>query len=227
MIIKRLLLLQVIVALGLSSVFLLPRKSWIGPAGIVLALPANLGRWIGADAVVSPAELEGLAPDTGFARRLYTNSAGDRIFVSIVLSGTDMTNSIHRPERCLIAQGWTVDRSERVSIPQPPGAPLLVTKLSNLHEAHLKADAAPIQVRQLDYYWFIGSTDVTPSHWERTFIDVKDRILHGENQRWAYVTVACNVTDNLMPGGRTEAETARLVEQFISEIVPKFQRPKP
>jgi EpsI family protein len=225
MIINRLLILQVVLALGLSSVFLVPKKAGIGPAGIALTLPADVGMWTGSDAAVSAAELQGLAPDTGFARRLYTDPFGDQIFVSIVLSGTDMANSIHRPERCLPAQGWTVEHSSVVQIPML-GAPLAVTKLSNIREARLKNDPTPITVRQLDYYWFIGSRDVTPSTWERTYIDVKDRMLHGENQRWAYVTVSSNVTDNLQRFGKSEAETSKMVQDFIAEIVPHFQRPE-
>ena len=225
MIIKRLLILQVIIALGLGSVFLLPKKTGIGPAGIALTLPGDVGIWKGVDAVVTPEELQGLAPDTGFARRLYTDSSKDSVYVSIVLSGSDMTNSIHRPERCLPAQGWTVEHSQRVEIPNPPGAPLAVTKLTNVREAQLSPNTLPVPLRQLTYYWFIGSRDVTPSHWERTYIDVRDRMLHGENQRWAYVTVASTVTDNLRPSGRSEAETSKMVEDFIREIVPQFQRP--
>ncbi len=227
MIIKRLLLLQIIVALGLSSVFLLPKKTGVGPAGIALILPVDVGIWTGTDAGVSAAELQGLAPDTGFARKLYTDPFGDQIFVSIVLSGMDMTNSIHRPERCLPAQGWTVEHSDRVRIPMgPDAAPLAVTKLSNVKEARLNAAATtPITVRQLDYYWFIGSRDVTPSHWERTFIDIKDRMLEGQDQRWAYVTVATTVTDNLRRFGKSEAESSKMVEDFISQIVPQFRKP--
>jgi EpsI family protein len=226
MIISRLLILQVVLALGLSSVFLLPKKNGIGPAGIALTLPDDLGSWRGSDAVVSAEELQGLAPDTGFARRLYTDRSGDQIYVSIVLSGQDMANSIHRPERCLPAQGWTVEHSDVVAIPMASGPPLAVTKLSNVREAWLKENHTRVTVRQLDYYWFIGSTDVTPSTWKRTYIDIKDRILHGENQRWAYVTVASTVTDDLRPFGKNEAETSEMVRDFIAQIVPHFQRPE-
>jgi EpsI family protein len=226
MIINRLLILQAILALGLGSVFLIPKKTGIGPAGIALVLPADLGMWTGVDAVVTPLELEGLAPDTGFARRLYTDPFGDQVYVSIVLSGGDMANSIHRPERCLSAQGWTVEHSNRVEIPMANGTPLTVTKLSNIREARVKGVDLPVTIRQLDYYWFIGPRNVTPSTWERTYIDVKDRVLHGENQRWAYVTVVSTVTDNLQRFGKSEEETSKMVQDFIAQIVPHFQRPE-
>ena len=148
------------------------------------------------------------------------------MYVSIVLSGTDMANSIHRPERCLSAQGWTVERSDKVKIDVPRApAPLTVTKLSDEKEFHTDATHT-LALRNLNYYWFIGSHDITASHWKRTFIDVKDRILYGEAQRWAYITVATSVTDNLKPsGGLNSTDTAKLVEGFIAQVVPQFKKP--
>ena len=148
------------------------------------------------------------------------------MYVSIVLSGTDMANSIHRPERCLSAQGWTVERSDKVSIALPAGTPpLTVTKLSDEREAHPDATHT-LALRNLNYYWFVGEHDITASHWKRTFIDVKDRILFGEAQRWAYITVAATVTDNLKPQGTglDSVRTSRLVEDFIAQIVPRFKK---
>ena len=233
MIIKRLLTLQVLLVLGLGSVLLLPRHTGLGPAGIAMTLPHSFDGWQGTDAPIAPAELKGLAPDTKFVRQFYTNpsytvSRGndfDQVFVSIVLSGEDMVNSIHRPERCLSAQGWTVEHSTRVQVPlENGGTPVEVTRLTDVREAH-SANGKTIPLKNLNYYWFIGSKDTTASHWTRTFIDAKDRVLHGENQRWAYVTVSSFVTDNIEPGGRSEAETEKMIEGLIGEIVPRFQKP--
>jgi EpsI family protein len=224
MIIKRLLILQVVLAVGLSSVFLLPTKSHSNPAGISLELPKEVGGWTSREAVISEDELKVLSTDTGFSRRIYTNAFGDEVMVGIVLSGEDMANSIHRPERCLPAQGWTVVRSERIKVPMAGKPPLEVTKLTNLAERRT-ADGRVITLRNLNYYWFVGSRDVTPSHFARTMLDIKDRVLQGENQRWAYVTVAATITENLKRFGRSEKETAQLIEGLVSEIVPQFKRP--
>ena len=82
-----------------------------------MELPIFVGAWMGEDAAISEREREVLAPDTRFARKTYTGPHGDKIFVSIVMSGDDMTNSIHRPERCLPAQGWSLQSSERRALP--------------------------------------------------------------------------------------------------------------
>ena len=92
-------------------------------------------------------------------RKLYTNRrTGDQIFVGIVLSGEDMTNSIHRPERCLIAQGWTVADSQNRLVPTTTGnaaAPVEIKRL--LHSRPVKTnDGQPFNYRNVTYYWFIG-----------------------------------------------------------------------
>ena len=223
MIIKRLFTLQMLLLLGLSSVFLLPHHTGLGPAGIAMTLPHSFEGWQGTDAPIKPEELKGLASDTLFVRQFYSRGK-DEVYVSIVLSGEDMANSIHRPERCLAAQGWTVEHSARVRVPTADGASVEVTRLTDEREWRTpEGKTAPLT--NLNYYWFIGSKDTTASHWRRTFIDAKDRVLRGENQRWAYVTVAAYVTDNLQPGGRNVAETEKMIEDFIGEIVPRFQKP--
>ena len=221
---KPLFILLGIVLLGLGAVLFLPHHEGLGPAGIAMVLPENIGQWTGSDAAVTAKELAGLAPDTGFERRFYKNAAGDQMYVSIVLSGMDMANSIHRPERCLVAQGWTPEKSERIRIPLPGGSPLEVTKLTDEQNMRLPGNKT-IALRNLNYYWFIGSHNITASHWTRTFIDIKDRVFYGETQRWAYVTVATNITDNLQPGGLNAQESAEQVERFIAQLVPRFQKP--
>ena len=82
-----------------------------------------------------------------------------------------------------------------------------------------------VAIKNLTYYWFVGYSDVTPSHFTRTMLDLRDRTLHGYNQRWAYITVAGTVTEGIAAQGRSEAETARLIENFVGQLVPKLTRP--
>ncbi len=56
-------------------------------------------------------------------------------------------------------------------------------------------------------------------------LDLRDRILHGYNQRWAYVTVAATVTKGLGNPQRSKPETAAMIEEFIHQLVPKLSRP--
>src|SRR3984893_15449684 len=165
---KRLATLQAILLLGLGSVFLLPKKIEIQPAAIDLALPGFVGEWYGADQPVSQGEKDILGPDTQFVRKLYTNARGDQIYVSIVFSGPDMSTSIHRPERCLPAQGWTIADTRVTEI--PIGNEILkATRLHNVRSFR-NGDAPPVSVYALNYYWFVGHDTRTPSHYERTWM---------------------------------------------------------
>ena len=223
MITKRLFAVELILIIGLSAIFFLPKAPATSPVGIALTLPIWVGNWLGEDSPVTPRELEVLAKDTAFARKVYTSPGGDKIFVSIVLSGDDMTSSIHRPERCLPAQGWSLQDSSARTLKIPDSGSLATTRLSSLRMVDAKSQR--ITVQNLTYYWFVGYTDATASHFTRTMFDLRDRILHGYNQRWAYVTVAATVTEGLARPGRSEAETAKLIENFIGELVPKLTRP--
>jgi EpsI family protein len=187
--------------------------------GIKLALPESVGKWDGAEQMVTERERQMLAGDTEFARKLYKDGTGDMIFASIVLSGHDLDNSIHRPERCLPAQGWTIVGSKTCSIAGPNGEKLRVTRLHNARQVPLQGGKM-VSVYSLNYYWFVGYHHVTASHLERTFLDIQDRLLKGYNQRWAYITIASEITEGLVRFGRSEAETDAMIQDFIQHLVP-------
>lgn len=218
---KRLLILLAVLVLGLGGVHFLPKVSNSTPQGIELSLPTYVGAWYGEDQAISDLELKVLAKDTGFARKLYTDGRGGQIFASIVLSGQDLDNSIHRPERCLPAQGWSVADSKVVTIPMREASigGLEATRLHNLRKVP-SPDGGTIPIYSLNYYWFVGSTDMTPSHFERTYMDIRDRVLYGYNQRWAYITVASTITAGLTKFGKNEAETDQIVRDFIQQLLP-------
>jgi EpsI family protein len=224
MITRRLLQVQAVLLAGFGSVFLLPHSNKTSPAGIAMTLPNVVGVWIGYDAAVTQKELDALAKDTQFARKIYTGPEGDQILVSIVLSGDDMTNSIHRPERCLPAQGWQMQSSASRTIQIPGGKSLGVTRLENARTVQTQ-DKRQLTVTNLDYYWFIGYKDMTASHLTRTEIDLRDRIMYGYSQRWAYVTIAANVTKGIWRPERTEEQTAAMLDEFIQQLAPRLQRP--
>jgi EpsI family protein len=221
--IGRLIKVEVVLLAGLSAVLFLPHASKTSPAGISMILPSAVGDWIGHDMEVTPREREVLAKDTQFARKLYDNLAGDEVYVSIVLSGEDMTNSIHRPERCLPAQGWNLESSTRRTVQIPGGKPLEVTRL--VTERTDETDARGAIPRSLTYYWFVGYEDITASHLARTEIDLRDRILHGYNQRWAYVTVSAEMARRFARTARTEEETGQLLDGFIQQLLPELHKP--
>lgn len=221
----RLLVLLIAVVGSLGAVFLLPESPKSQPLGIVLELPEFLGEWYGVEEKISEKERLVLGADTEFARKVYTNGRGGEIFVSVVLGGQDMNTSIHRPERCLPAQGWTIVDSRKVVVPlrDASRSALLATRLHNVRTLGAGQDEQR-KLFGLNYYWFVGYSDVSASHLERTLIDIRDRILKGYNQRWAYITVAANVGKGLTQFGLDEAGTDKMLQDFVRRLVPEVHR---
>lgn len=226
MTIKRLIVLQLALLVGLGSVYLIPAHAFTQPSGVNMELPDFVGEWFGTPQKVTQAELDELAADTSFARQVYTDGLGNQILVSIVLAGEDPDNSIHRPERCLPAQGWTLLDSNVVTLRSPslPNGELEVTRLHN--ERKVQDERGNLHtIYNLNYYWFVGYNKITPSHLDRALTDIRDRVTKGYNQRWAYVTVASNITQGITRFGRSEAETDKLIQSLIIQLFPKITKP--
>jgi EpsI family protein len=225
MITKRLLALHAVILLGLGSVFLLPTAPHRPDPGVDMELPEYLGEWYewkGVDAEVTEKERLTLGAETQFARKVYTNSRGDAVFVSIVLAGNDMNTSIHRPERCLPSQGYTMMDSRKLKVDLPSG-PLTITRLHN--KRPLKVESHPgLTEYSLNYYWFVGATETTADHVERNLMDIRDRLFRGYNQPWAYVTVVSRISENLQRFGKNEAQTDAMLDDFLKKLVPVLQK---
>ncbi len=217
---SRLALLLAVILAGMSTVFLLPKHLAFQPVGVNLRLPEYAGEWIGAPMDVTEEEKIVLGKETEFSRMRYSNGRGDELVASIVLAGQDMNTSIHRPERCLPAQGWTIADKHAAVIPIPPRGVIHATRLHALRAVGMEGDK-PLTLYNLNYYWFVGHTDVTDSHMERTLIDIKDRLLRGYNQRWAYLTISGDITKDYKRFGRDEAEVDELIRGFIAKLAPQ------
>lgn len=199
-----------------------------GRAGVVLArdgvnpaeLPAFLGsEWMGESVEPSAAERAILPPDTGYSEKRYVSREGpDReVLVSIVVSGRDRT-SIHRPELCLVGQGWTIygTSSHRFSYPGHPGADFEATVLRVRREraGAQGAEAAP----ELVAYWFVGGDRVVPSQAERMLRDSWSRIVRGRADRWAYVLLMTGAEDG-------EAAGFERLQSVLDSTLATFQPP--
>lgn len=176
-----------------------------GKAGVVLAadganpaeLPAFLGtEWIGRRAEISAVERELLPPDTGFSRKTYVAVADGRqqVFLSLVLSGRDRT-SIHRPELCLVGQGWTVRDTATVALRRPgaAGGEMPATRLRVDRE--IATPQGRTRVPQLVVYWFVGGDRMVASHGGRMAVDAWQRVTQARADRWAYVLMQTDAAD--------------------------------
>jgi hypothetical protein len=190
-------------------------------SGVVMDLPVLVGDYLGKQGEITKIEYDLLPKDTEFARRFYTDSHGHQINCSIVLSGAEQ-RSIHRPEGCLVGQGWTIVGQDNVPIPLASGHKLVARKLS-LERQYTKDDGTHITVRAFYIYWFVGQNITTPSHFTRVLLSNWDRVVHNRAHRWAYVSVFSLITDNLAPFGLTASQTQDVMVDFTKQIVPTFQ----
>lgn len=221
----------VVLAVAIGEMFFLHHLAQAPPrgrVGVVLAadglnpveLPAFLGtEWLGRRTEVTEVERAILPADTGFSRKIYAAFAGQRrdVLLSIVLSGRDRT-SIHRPELCLVGQGWTIADSapHRFSFPGRPEAAFPATLLRVRRE--VPTPRGKQLVPQLVVYWFVGGDAVVGTHSQRLIRDAWNRVAHARADRWAYV---------LMQTDATDGETAALarMQTVLDGTLPAFQHP--
>ncbi len=195
--------LPLVAGLLLSLVYLLPEAGDMSPAAIKMELPSNLGGWVLQKKPPSIDEIGLLAKDTTFSKATclkaregeYDPTTGysipDRIDLSIVLSGYSINESIHRPERCMPSQGHVIAGSSTQSINLKDGRSLPAQRLISLQSIPINEDHTKYQDFEcVTYYFFVGHRAITSSHYERTVLDMKDRLLFGMDQRWAYVSVS-------------------------------------
>jgi EpsI family protein len=203
-----------------------------GSAGVLLAadgqnpieLPAFLGTdWIGRRSLVTPVEREILPADTGFSRKVYVSLAEAKrdVLLSIVLSGRDRT-SIHRPELCLVGQGWTIQAAARndfrfpVQVNGATSFPATVLEIRR----EMAVQGKTVVVPQLAAYWFVNSESVVATHWERLLRDAWNRVTRARADRWAYVLMQTDASDG-------KAAALGRMQRILDQTLPAFMASAP
>ena len=135
-----------------------------------------------------------------------------------------MASSIHRPERCLAAQGWSTRKSDTRTVTLRNGKTLELTRLCD-EQLYGGPNEQPVLIESVSYYWFVGYNAMTASHLTRTMIDVKDRILYGHNQRWDYVTATAVFGGNGRDPQVATDRVSGVMEKFIQQMAQELKRP--
>lgn len=184
-------------------------------------LPLFVGReWIGRSVEVSGLEHEVLPADTGYSRKNYValTNLNNQVFVSIVLSGRDRT-SIHRPELCLVGQGWTIEGRFRHEF--QTGLEAVPATVLRVEHAAIDAQGRPVRIGSLFAYWFVGGEAVEPTLLGMQWRDVCDRLRHFQANRWAYVVVQSGVTAG------DESSALAHMQEIIAETWPTIRSVQP
>lgn len=183
-----------------------------------VALPNFIGLdWVGQNAPVSTVEREVLPPDTGYSRKNYVSLRDRRqqVFLSIVLSGRDRT-SIHRPEICLVGQGWTI--RGRSAHEFTVGGVRVPATVLHIEREVTNARGEVVRLPALLVYWFVGADRIVASHWERVFYTSLDRVRHLQAHRWAYVLMQTHALDG-------ETAALKRMDEVLAGTLPSFQAP--
>ncbi len=205
-----------------------PAVSKTSEPGVVMKLPGNVGDYWGVAVEPSVGERQILPPDTEFAKMNYSSieRLGENIHTGIVLAGANKA-SIHRPEVCLPAQGWTVMDRKTVDVKLNNGFTLPVTVLTNRTTIPLN-NGESRTIETFYIYWFVGKDRSISSHWWRVIYTSLDRIFHNVNHRWAYVIVSGTPTNEDILAGRSRTTPAdlKVLTDFIAKLAPTFMKPE-
>ena len=191
-------------------------------SGVFMALPSRVNGFSGRDELASEGEKYVLPKDTEIVKKTYVNQMGETVNAQVVLAGAEK-RSIHRPELCLPAQGWSIDRRETLPV-----------KLSNGRSIKVMADhiSRPVEISpgvtktlsSIYCYWFVGNGVTTTSHLHRLLLTSWDRVVHHKNHRWAYIAVSAPVLQGFTPNGKDVQQTQGMVIDFISQLAPAVMK---
>jgi hypothetical protein len=209
-------------AFAVAACLFITPETGTSEAGINMSLPGSIGSLWGTDQPVSESEKVMLPPDTQFAKKLYSDGLGTDIHCQIVLAGAEK-RSIHRPEICLPAQGWTVKSGEVVPIELSNGKTLEVMKLQVVRPVTLN-NGETRELTTLFCYWFVGKDATTPHHLVRVLKTNFDILLHNTNHRWAYVITSAPVLQGFVSGGKDEPQTFAELRAFIADLAPRIMK---
>ena len=216
-----------LIVLVLAALTLLPclhgsKSMGVSESGVIMQLPEELLHMQGKVALESESEKAILPGDTEMVKMAYQDFLSDNVSVQIVLAGGEK-RSIHRPEICLPAQGWTLDQGHVKTVKLSNGHDLQVMRLTARRPIMLN-NGTKAELENVFCYWFVGHNTTTPYHLRRILMTNLDMVFHNINHRWAYVVVSAPVLKGLAPNGKDLQQTDEMLTQSIAELAPKIMK---
>ncbi len=162
-------------------------------------IPLDIGEWKGEDVPINEKEIIHLPKDTEHFKRTYTKGE-TKILLAIVQSKSDR-HSIHPPEACFPAQGWSI------STPQP-------LKIHTDGDTFLNArrmDASFKGYQEMIVYWYQKENLRITNFPLIMFVTVRDLVLFGRSNRWAFIRLSSPLTSS-------PEEAEKNFKDFIREL---------
>ena len=163
-------------------------------------------------ASASIGELTILPSDTGFRKCHYYDALGDVYRVTVVINGKSR-QSIHRPEVCLPAQGFSMENGHVVEFRLDNGSTLPMRCVD------LRRRDSASSLRMGQGYYFVSGHDLVASNLSRMLISIRDRAFRNRITRWAMVTLFCEEPLASTP------EREKAVAAFLSQLEEAMIKP--
>ncbi len=190
-----------------------------GSVMMQITLPEQVPGFTSSNVPESEVELGYFPKDTSYARRLYQASDGFMVSTTIILMGADRT-SIHRPEYCLMGQGWDVQKKTEVKIPLAGLSPYELPVMKWVASKTVPTpDGQKQEVRGLYVFWFVADNEMTTGNVQLQCDLVRDLLFTGILQRWAYISYFAYC----LPG--QEDATFERMKGLIAASAPEYQWP--
>jgi hypothetical protein len=148
-----------------------------------------------------------LPRDTRILKANYYDMIGNAWRVSVVVNGHSRL-SIHRPEICLPAQGWSIEKGAIETFRLESGENLA------MHCMDVRSRSSSDSTRLGHGYFFVNPRQKAASHLRRILISVRDRAFAGRIVRWAMVTLSAEEPFASSPRRREQTE------EFLSALLP-------
>jgi hypothetical protein len=83
-----------------------------------------------------------------------------------------------------------------------------------------QSGAVEAEFKCVSYYFFVGHEKITNDHLQRTLVDMKDRLIYGRDQRWAYVSAS--MWYGKIPWIKDREVTEKEADEKLKDFITQF-----
>lgn len=142
--------------------------------------------------LISIGEVKQLPENTPILRRLYTLQGHPSIAVTLVFSGIER-KSIHRPQVCLVSQGYRITNEQSIPVQINPSQSLAVRVL-DVKKIFRLASGEKVSIPSIYAYWLFNPERETDSNFARLLYQAADNAFRNYRPRWGYLSISFDAT---------------------------------
>ncbi len=210
-------------ALALASVVLVicffsPASEGLSAPGVKPVLPSGIGHYWGREIRESSKgeEEQLLSQGVEIHRSIYEAAGKPPVLATLVIGGPE-GRTLHRPEVCLPAQGWSTVGSKRISLRLKEGGSLKATLLTLLRDERLPGgDVFSRKAFQL--YWYIGHDTTAPTYNTHITQTISDNLFRNISHRWSMVSVFSQMSPQRIEDPLAQVELMLQMQEIAREV---------